>query len=594
MAGRIPQHFIDELLNRVDIVDLIDSRVPLRKAGRDFQARCPFHEEKTPSFTVSQTKQFYHCFGCGAHGSAISFLMEYEHLDFIEAIKELAQKAGVSLPNTEEEPTHKAIDKDLYGIMEETSSFYRQQLRSHADGPKAVEYLKGRGLTGQIASEFSIGFAPPGWDGLLKAIGNTPQRQAQLSTTGMTIEKEGGRYYDRFRNRIMFPIRDRRGRIIAFGGRVIDNNDTPKYLNSPESPLFHKGRELYGLYEARQAQRQIERLLVVEGYMDVVALAQHGIRYAVATLGTALTLDHIGPLYRTTQEVVFCFDGDRAGRDAAWKALDIMLPELKEGRTARFMFLADGEDPDTLVRKIGQATFEEQVKNAVPLSTFLLDNLLQQVDMGAIDGRARLVELVRPKLTKISNAIFRHMLINALAARININAQELSQLLGEKSPSQSARQSRRPQQRSFEPRNLSPIRTAITLLLNQPQLAQSAGDPQRYLQLTEPGIRLLVELLELARNNPHINCGTILERWRDQPEGKHLSKLASTTINTPADGLETEFQGALRLLDRQRIEQEHEQLRRKSETSPLSQEEKLRFTQLLAEKHALTQPAGSR
>ncbi len=594
MAGRIPQHFIDELLNRVDIVDLIDSRVPLRKAGRDFQARCPFHEEKSPSFTVSQTKQFYHCFGCGAHGSAISFLMEYEHLDFIEAIKELAQKAGVALPNIEEEPTHKAIDKDLYSIMDEASSFYRQQLRSHADGPKAVEYLKGRGLTGQIASEFGIGFAPPGWDGLLKAIGSTPQRQAQLSTTGMTIEKEGGRYYDRFRNRIMFPIRDRRGRIIAFGGRVIDNNDTPKYLNSPESPLFHKGRELYGLYEARQAQRQIERLLVVEGYMDVVALAQHGIRYAVATLGTALTPDHVGPLYRTTQEVVFCFDGDRAGRDAAWKALDIMLPELKEGRTARFMFLADGEDPDTLVRKIGQTAFEKQVKNAVPLSTFLLDNLLQHVDMSAIDGRARLAELVRPKLTKISNAIFRHMLINALAARININAQELSQLLGEKSPSQSAKQSRRPQQRSFEPHNLSPIRTAITLLLNQPQLAQSAGDPQRYLQLTEPGIRLLVELLEVARSNPHINCGTILERWRDQPEGKHLSKLASTTINTPVDGLETEFQGALRLLDRQRIEQEHEQLRRKSETSPLSQEEKLRFTQLLAEKHALTQPAGGR
>ncbi len=594
MAGRIPQHFIDELLNRIDIVDLIDSRVPLRKAGRDFQARCPFHEEKNPSFTVSQTKQFYHCFGCGAHGSAISFLMEYEHLDFIEAIKELAQKAGVALPNVEEEPTHKAIDKDLYSIMDEASNFYRQQLRSHADGPKAVEYLKGRGLTGQIANEFGIGFAPPGWDGLLKAIGSTPQRQAQLSTTGMTIEKEGGRYYDRFRNRIMFPIRDRRGRIIAFGGRVIDNNDTPKYLNSPESPLFHKGRELYGLYEARQALRQIDRLLVVEGYMDVVALAQHGIRYAVATLGTALTLDHIGPLYRTTQEVVFCFDGDRAGRDAAWKALDIMLPELKEGRTARFMFLADGEDPDTLVRKIGQAAFEKQVKNAVPLSTFLLDNLLQHVDMGAIDGRARLAELVRPKLTKISNAIFRHMLISALAARININAQELSQLLGEKPPSQPAKQSRRPQLRSFEPRKLSPIRTAITLLLNQPQLAQSADDPQRYLQLTEPGIRLLVELLELTRSNPHINCGTILERWRDQPEGKHLSKLASTPVNAPAEGLETEFQGALRLLDRQRVEQELEQLRRKSETSQLSQEEKLRFTQLLAEKHALAQPAGGR
>ena len=365
MAGRIPQHFIDELLNRVDIVDVIDSRVPLRKAGRDFQARCPFHEEKNPSFTVSQNKQFYHCFGCGAHGSAISFLMEYEHLDFIEAIKELAHKAGIALPAIEEDPAHKAIDKDLYGVMEEAASFYRQQLRNHADSPKAVEYLKGRGLTGQIASEFGIGYAPPGWDNLLKAIGGSAQRQTQLATTGMAIEKEPGRYYDRFRNRIMFPIRDRRGRIIAFGGRVIDSNDTPKYLNSPESPLFHKGKELYGLYEARQALRQIDRLLVVEGYMDVVALAQHGIRYAVATLGTALTPDHIAPLFRTTQEVVFCFDGDRAGRDAAWKALDIMLPELKEGRTARFMFLPDGEDPDTLVRKIGQTAFEELVKNAV-------------------------------------------------------------------------------------------------------------------------------------------------------------------------------------------------------------------------------------
>ncbi len=595
MAGRIPQHFIDELLNRIDIVDLIDSRVPLRKAGRDFQARCPFHEEKSPSFTVSQTKQFYHCFGCGAHGSAISFLMEYDHLDFIEAIKELADKAGIALPSTEEEHTHKAVDKDLYGVMEEACNFYRQQLRSHADGPKAVEYLKGRGLTGQIANDFGIGFAPPGWDSLLKTAGGSRQREAQLATTGMAITKEDGRHYDRFRNRIMFPIRDRRGRIIAFGGRVIDNNDTPKYLNSPESPLFHKGKELYGLYEARQAQRQIDRLLVVEGYMDVVALAQHGICYAVATLGTALTTDHIAPLYRTTQEVVFCFDGDRAGRDAAWKALDIMLPELNEGRTARFMFLADGEDPDTLVRKVGQEAFELEVKNAVPLSTFLLDNLLQQVDMGAIDGRARLVELVRPKLAKISNAVFRHMLINALATRIHINAQELLQLLGEKSAPVNQTKRPRQQQHNIESRKLSPIRTAITLLLNHPSLAQSAGDPQRYLQLAEPGIRLLVELLELALNNPHINCGTILERWRDRPEGKHLSKLASAPVyHTTDEGLEMEFHDTLRLLDRQRVEQEHERLRRKSETGPLSQEEKRKFTQLLSEKHALAQPSNNR
>ena len=594
MAGHIPQHFIDELLNRIDIVDVIDSRVPLRKAGRDFQARCPFHEEKSPSFTVSQNKQFYHCFGCGAHGSAISFLMEYEHLDFIEAIKELAHKAGIVLPAIEETPAHKAIDKDLYGLMEEAANFYRQQLRNHTDSPKAVEYLKARGLTGQVASEFGIGFAPPGWDNLLKAIGGSAQRRAQLATTGMTIEKEAGRYYDRFRNRIMFPIRDRRGRIIAFGGRVIDGNDTPKYLNSPESPLFHKGRELYGLYEARQALRQIDRLLVVEGYMDVVALAQHSIRYAVATLGTALTPDHIGPLFRTTQEVVFCFDGDRAGRNAAWKALDIMLPELKEGRSARFMFLPDDEDPDTLVRKIGQSAFEGLIKNALPLSTFLLETLLTQVDMGAIDGRARLVELARPKLAKISNTLFRHMLIKVLAERINISPQELLYLLGEKSLPTPQQPAHPQQRRDNEPRKLSPVRTAITLLLNQPQLAQNAGEPQRFLALTEPGTRLLVELLELAQANPHINCGTILERWRDQPEGKHLSKLARTPVTTPAEGMAAEFLGALWLLDRQRVEQEYEQLMRKSETGQLTQADRLRIPQLLIEKRALAQPMYGR
>ncbi len=588
MAGRIPQHFIDELLNRIDIVDVIDSRVPLRKAGRDFQARCPFHEEKNPSFTVSQNKQFYHCFGCGAHGSAINFLMEYEHLDFIEAIKELAQKAGVALPTTEEDSTHKAVDKDLYSATQEAADFFRQQLRSHADSAKAVNYLKARGLTGQIASEFGIGFAPPGWDNLIKAIGGSAQRQSQLATTGMTIEKEPGRYYDRFRNRIMFPIRDRRGRIIAFGGRVIDNNDTPKYLNSPESPLFHKGKELYGLYEVRQALRQIDRLLVVEGYMDVVALAQHGIRYAVATLGTALTTDHIKPLFHTTQEVIFCFDGDRAGRDAAWKALDIMLPELKGGRTARFMFLADGEDPDTLVREIGPESFEQQIDKACPLSHFLVDHLLLQIDKSSMDWHSQLLDLALPKLSKISNVLSRRKIIGALALDVSMSEIDLMRLLGEKPLNQNNGNA------PVEQRKLSPVRTAITLLLNQPQLAQTATQPQRYLALTEPGIRLLVELLELGQANPHINCGTILEHWRDRPEAKHLSKLARAHINTPIEGMEAEFQGVLRLLDRQRVEQEYEQLLRKSETGQLTQEEKLRIGQLQAEKRALAQPQSGR
>ena len=588
MAGRIPQHFIDELLNRTDIVDVIDSRVPLRKAGRDYQARCPFHEEKTPSFTVSQNKQFYHCFGCQASGNAISFLMEYEHMDFIEAVKELGHRAGMELPTTDnEQPEHKT-GPDLHPIMLEATNYYCQQLKKHPTANKAIDYLKQRGLTGEIAAAFSIGFAPPGWDNLDKALGSNKQHQQQLVTTGMSITKDGGGQYDRFRNRIMFPIRDKRGRVIAFGGRVIDPEDNPKYLNSPESPLFHKGRELYGLFEAKQALRQIDRLLVVEGYMDVVALAQHGVRYAVATLGTALTPDHLQPLFRTSSEVVFCFDGDRAGRDAAWKALDIMLPELKDGRTARFMFLPDGEDPDSLIRQIGKQTFEEKIEHAISLSEFLLQNLSQRVDMNAIDGRARLIDLARPKLAKISNQIFKHMIITELANRTSISSAELMSLLGEKPATKAT--TRTANRQTGEARKLSPVRSIISLLLEQPQLAQLDTNPARLRELEEPGITLLVELLELIQQQPNINCGAILEHWRDRPEGKHLSKLALSDSNIPSEGYAHEFRDALRHLDKQRVERNYNQLLRKGESNSLSPQDKQHLTELLKEKQILSQP----
>ncbi len=587
MAGRIPQHFIDELLNRIDIVDIIDSLVPLRKAGRDYQARCPFHEENTPSFTVSQNKQFYHCFGCGANGSAIGFLMDYEHMDFVEAVTELARRSGMELPTTEYSNTTSKSGPDLHPIMQAATNFYQQQLKQHPEAGKAVDYLKQRGLTGEIAARFGIGFAPPGWDNLDKALGNNKQNQQQLVTTGMSIAKDDGGQYDRFRNRIMFPIRDRRGRVIAFGGRVIDKEDNPKYLNSPESPLFHKGKQLYGLYETKQALRQIDRLLVVEGYMDVVALAQHGIYYAVATLGTALTPDHLQPLFRTSSEVVFCFDGDRAGRDAAWKALDIMLPELKGGRTARFMFLADGEDPDSLIRQIGQQAFEEKIVSAISLSEFLLQNLSQRVDMSAIDGRARLIDLARPKLTKISNHIFKHMIITELANRIGMPSTELISLLGEKPATQIY--NRALAKPAGESRKPSPVRSIISLLLEQPQLAQQEPNPERFLELKEPGIKLLVELLELIQQKPSISCGAILEHWRDRPEGKHLNKLALSASTIPSEGYEHEFQDALRHLDKQRVERAYNQLLRKSENNRLSPEDKKQLTELLIEKQSLSQ-----
>ncbi len=359
MAGLIPQSFIDDLMNRIDIVEVIDGRVPLKKTGREYTACCPFHNEKTPSFTVSPTKQFYHCFGCGAHGTAIGFLMEYEHLSFPESVEELARLAGVPMeyegpsPN---EPVRRKKDESLYDLLAKVDQYYRQQLRQHPQSRRAVDYLKQRGVSGEIAAEFGLGFAPPGWDNLERQLGQSAEVREKLVSTGMLIKKDSGGSYDRFRDRIMFPIRDRRGRTIAFGGRILPDNqekgDKPpaKYLNSPETPLFHKGQELYGLYEARQALRDITRLMVVEGYMDVVALAQYGIRYAVATLGTATTEEHLHKLFRLTPEIVFCFDGDRAGREAAWRALNNALPVMREGRQIRFMFLPDGEDPDSYVR----------------------------------------------------------------------------------------------------------------------------------------------------------------------------------------------------------------------------------------------------
>ena len=585
MAGRIPQQFIDELLSRIDIVDVIDARIPLRKAGRDYQARCPFHEEKTPSFTVSQTKQFYHCFGCGAHGSAISFLMEYDHMDFIEAIKDLAKQAGMELP--QQNYSQQNDTRELEDLLQRASTYYRHQLQHHPERAKAHDYLKKRGLSPEIIDEFNIGFAPPGWDNLLKHLNNTAHATKQLETSGMAIRKDDNRSYDRFRNRLMFPIRNRRGKVIGFGGRVINDEDKPKYLNSPETPLFHKGRELYGLYEARQALRNIDQLLVVEGYMDVVALAQHGIRNAVATLGTAVTPEHMSLLFRSTNDIVFCLDGDRAGREAAWKALDITLPLIQEGRQARFMFLPEGDDPDTLVRREGKQGFEARLASAQPLSTFLLDTLVKQVDLNSIDGKAKLVDLARPKIKIVSNSVYRLMLVEALAQRIRMEPHQLNrQIEGSKPANLKGNRPLTPHQK-----RPSAIRTAITLLLNAPQLSQLASNPQQYRALQEPGTDILVELLELLQHSPHLNCAGILEHWRDKPEYRHLARLAQIPLETPEEGIEAEFKGALAVLQRQLLEHEFQALQRKEQESGLDTHDKQRFAELLSRKNALKQTA---
>jgi DNA primase len=579
MSGRIPQAFIDELLTRTDIVDVIDARVPLKKAGREYKACCPFHNEKTPSFTVSQVKQFYHCFGCGAHGSAISFLMDYEHLEFVEAVEDLARLAGLEVPReAAADPATQSPTQPLYALLEEVSRYYRQQLRGHPQAARAVDYLKQRGLTGDIAARFDIGFAPPGWDNLARALGGDAASRAALLETGLLIERpDGGGVYDRFRDRVQFPIRDRRGRTIGFGGRVL-GDDTPKYLNSPESLIFHKGRELYGLYEARKTVRQLERMLVVEGYMDVVALAQFGINYAVATLGTSTTPDHLERLFRTVPEVVFCFDGDRAGRAAAWRALENALPVLTDGREARFLFLPEGEDPDTLVRKTGKEEFENMITHAVHLSDFLFEHLSSQVDTASIDGRARLVDLARPLISRLPDSIFRQLMLEQLAQIAGTDSSHLADRL----------------QKRVEPRAVktttaarttgggkSPVREAIAMLLHQPELAQNIAPPVITEPDAMPGVRLLLELFELLQRQPGLNTGAILEHWRGREESRHLHKLAQWTPLTEKLDLEAEIRGHLSQIVHQVTEKRISALLQEERHRILNDQEKQELKTLL-------------
>ncbi|MEJ2460648.1 MAG: DNA primase [Candidatus Thiodiazotropha sp.] len=534
MPGKIPNRFIDELLNRVDIVDVINRRVPLKKAGREYHACCPFHDEKTPSFTVSPQKQFYHCFGCGVHGSAIGFLMEYDNLGFVEAVEELAGSVGVEVPR--EEGAAQGPDlRPLYNAMEEASRFYQHQLRRHPQASGAVDYLKSRGLSGDIAARFQIGYAPPGWDNLLATLGQDNPSIRRLAECGLIIEQEGKRY-DRFRDRIVFPIRDTRGRVIGFGGRVM-GDEKPKYLNSPETPLFHKGRELYGLYEARKAGGKLQRLLVVEGYMDTVALAQYGIHNTVATLGTATTQEHLELIFRTCPEVVFCFDGDRAGRDAGWKALQTSLPAMRDGREVRFLFLPEGEDPDSLVRKEGREGLEQRLDLALPLSEFLFQQLTAQVKMETIDGRAHLAELAKPHLERLPKGLFRRMMYQHLERLVGIRNGHLDRSGAKRG------KARRPADNNLV---FTPIRRTIALLLDNPQLAPVAAEIDDIWRAWDTiGTRILVQLLETIQSQPNLNKAALLERWRDSEHFAHLNKLARYSFDLPEMDQETELRDAL-------------------------------------------------
>lgn len=570
---KIPQQFIEELLSRADIVELIDKRVPLKKQGREFAACCPFHNEKSPSFFVSPVKQFYHCFGCGAHGTAISFLMEYDHMAFPEAVRELAEMMGMQVPVEQGETASVSSNAPLYEVLDKAASYYRTQLKTSR---VAIEYLKSRGLTGEIAKEFNLGFVPPGWDNVLKAVGRDDAAVKALQGAGMLIEKENNRrFHDRFRERVMFPIKDDRGRVIGFGGRVIGQGE-PKYLNSPETSLFHKGRNLYGLYEAKQALRSIPRLLVVEGYMDVVALAQYGVRYAVATLGTSTTTEHVIKLFKIVNEVVFCFDGDRAGRSAAWRAMENALPAAESGRQISFLFLPEGEDPDTLIRKEGKEAFEKRLSSATPLSKFMLDTLTADADYSSSEGRAALVAKLVPYLALIRNGTYRMGIIEDVARLTGRRSEELTTIVNAV-----AKGGAGPSPIAIRPALNTPARKAIAYILYRPALSLLVNDLGSL--INDPSLAMLRELLEFTQAHPHINGAAVLEHWRDTEIGTHLDKLAQAEIVTPDEALETEFKAVMSdLTGRRPTEQRRDQLIAESGKRDLNSAEKAELAQLLA------------
>ncbi|MDW1871735.1 DNA primase [Vibrio sp. Vb0598] len=583
MAGHIPRSFIDDLLARLDIVDIIDARVKLKKKGKNYGACCPFHNEKTPSFSVSQEKQFYHCFGCGAHGNAIDFLMEFDRLEFVEAIEELASYLGLDVPREQRSggngsfqsgPQASSSEKrNLYDLMGSIAQFYRNQLKQPAS-KVAIEYLKDRGLSGEIVQKFGIGYVADEWDLVRKNFGQNKENQDMLVTGGMLIENDKGNRYDRFRGRVMFPIRDRRGRVIGFGGRVLGDG-TPKYLNSPETPIFHKGKELYGLYEVLQAYREPSQILVVEGYMDVVALAQYGVDYSVASLGTSTTGDHLQVLFRQTSTVVCCYDGDRAGREAAWRAMENALPYLTDGRQLKFMFLPDGEDPDSYIRQNGKQAFEQQVSNAMPLSEFMFSSLTQQVDMSTKEGMAKLSTLAVPLIDKVPGGTLRLYLRELLGRRLGlVDERQLQQLI-----SKQGKEDKRPQPHKEIKR--TPMREVIALLIQNPQYVSMVPDLTSVRDLPIPGLSLFVDVLDKCQAHPHINTGQLLEHWRNSQNETLLSRLASWDIPLDEDNQEEIFLDSLDKIIAQCVEKQIENLQAKARSVGLSAEEKRELLALM-------------
>jgi len=588
VSGRIPREFIDDLLVRVDIVDLIDSHVPLKKTGNSFVARCPFHTEKTPSFSVNRKKQFFHCFGCGASGNAISFLMDFSHLDFVEAVEDLAGFVGVEVPRVSIEYQSAGQKKEdlssLYLLMEKVAAFYVEQLRASDEGKIAVEYLKNRGVSGDCAGDFMLGYAPKEW----KALASRFDPKLLLEA-GLLVDKERGQSYDRFRGRLMFPIRDKRARIIGFGGRVLDDS-LPKYLNSPETPLFHKGKEVYGLYELLEKNSKPQRILIVEGYMDVIALAQFGIHYAVAALGTAASQAHLDLLFRFSSELVLCFDGDKAGREAAWRAMESAFSSLKDGRQIRIMLLPQQHDPDSLVREEGVDGFIGRVQAAETLSEYFFGHFSSELNLSEMEGRAQLVNKAKPYLEKLPESVFKEMMfarLKELSGWVGLDVLENATTLASKQASkQSSKQhskagGKRPQDNG----RLSSARTAIALLVQNPRLAELLEQREiDWSELEFPGASLFKSIqLMIADKNP-ANAAVLVECYRDAAEEKPIKALALLDLQVPDDKIDRVFCDAMDRLLTQAKEIVLARLLDKNKASGLDAREKEQLRKMLAAK----------
>ncbi|NVK25569.1 MAG: DNA primase [Gammaproteobacteria bacterium] len=575
MAGRIPKSFIDDLVDRTDIVDLIDSKVPLKKAGKNYQACCPFHNEKSPSFSVSPDKQFYHCFGCGAHGNSIGFLMEYEQLEFVEAIEELARHHSLDVPRENlsgKTQTFESVSREQkssdYDLMETAAKFFQHQLKHNENSSVVIDYLKGRKLSGQTCQTFGIGYAPDSWDSALKTLSKTPEQQQQLVDLKVLTKNDNGRTYDFFRNRVMFPIRDKRGRVVGFGGRVIDDG-TPKYLNSPETRIFHKGRELYGFYQARTANPKLEKVLIVEGYMDVVSLAEQGINYAVAALGTATTPEHMSMLFRATKQVICCYDGDQAGRNAAWRALENALSHLKDGIDLRFAFLPDGEDPDTMVQQEGKEAFEQRMSESTPLLSYFFEHFLSELDITTDAGKSALLANAKPLIEQVPSDYYKEALLAKLEQLIGKQVTTVN-----RSPVAQIKQ----QQTELQ---VTPMRRAIALLLQTPSLANSIQYIPALAHAELPGFDLFINIQKSILDEPTIKSHVLLERYRDKKEYSFLSRLFAWEHHIEPENLEGEFQDTFKVLQDSYLAKRLEMLEIKDKTGQLDRNERSEYMALI-------------